>query len=363
MLQNNTVNPSIKKRLDQSDCFVCIIKIALTFSSLSGLSAVKCSCPHQDKKSTNQTVERSNFHYVLSIIYTFMFSIIIGYLLYTFINCHKKLECYELISELMFSINAFVAIIISIKFNKLRINEFKNWIYVLESKRTYGFRTILNRKIINRVRRFALISCSLIIFVTIVFCILFYAIPSKTCTIGCYMIRAGSIWSIYVQMVIIFEITMLHVLVRALNNICLTTVIQFMCDVLSEDETLVEINDKYCRKERYMIENIPLEYKLRNFIKFRTIVYNTIEMLYKFISPSTFVWISTTLVILIINIYVLINIAIVGTYDVNILVEIKTYTVIICIIYLLNIVEETKKQVSSLFLSCHKIFLCLNSIK
>lgn len=345
-MSQNVVSP-VNKQIDQSDCFVCIIKPLITFLSFSGLSAIKCMCPHTNRSQNKQTIERSNFYFGLAIFYMIIFLLIIGYASYLFINCHVKLECLELVSELMFSINAFAGIAISLNFNQLRIREFKSWIKLFEDKRKFGLRRILMRKQIIKLRSSAQRGYILIIFVIAIFATLSYVISSENHDASYYLIRTGSVLSIYVQLVVIYECAIEHVFLKALNNASFTTMIQCLCDILPYDNVLLNDSKLYCKSNRRMVENISLKCKLNNLINFHSAIYGNIQLLYKYIGPSTLEWIIITIGILIINIYIVVRVTISDSYDsMDLLLEIKTYFIIIGIIYLLNIIEETKKQVS-----------------
>lgn len=346
--KNNAVHPvSIQK--DNSDCFVCLTKPFVRLTSLTGLGAIQSSCPHCAKHfSQKQIVQKSKFHWVLAVLYVIVLLYYIGYGFYLVIHCRQKIECFELISEFIFSINALSSVFFSLKLNNLRLKELNSWITLFENKNKFGFKTILDAETINYLTRFGRKCCIFVfILITAYSCICLLSLFFTTCDFEHVSRRTSSIFSIYVQLIVIFEFSNQHVFLKHINNVCYSTIIRSMCDVLPINNNLVLENSKVLEGKNYMIESNSLEMKLSNMIKYHSAITDNMYLLQKFVSSSMVIWITLTLVILVMNIYVMIKTALASNYSlVVILLEIKTYSIIVSIIYLLTIIEKTTNQVS-----------------
>lgn len=346
----SNVKPEIIN-MEICDCFVCVIKPLINVASFTGLSGLKYSCPHTKKPTTKSYYERSRIHLAISFLMLGVVSLAIIFYSYLVVNCKLQLECYELLSETLFLLNSVVTILCGILFNDLRIRELNAWIQIFEHKLQYGFKIILDKKTMQSLKRYSQICCLVTFSILLAFIALPYVMMTYKSISALFLFRRiASLISIYIQLIIIFQFSMQHTFLKALNEKCYSTLVCTMIEKCPECK-MPKIYKKI-EANRFLCDGLSLESRIRKMIRFRGAVMQNIKLLHRYVSFSTLTWFALTLVVLIINIFVMVNVTINGKYDtVIVLLEVKTYSLIICIIYLLYIMEGTKNQVRLLFLN------------
>lgn len=343
-IRSNFINP-FKLNPKISDCFVCVVRPLVSVTSIVGISPVSSKCPHSRKPTKFAYYKISRFRMIISYILSFLLMLAVLCYVYMIIICKIKFECLVLISETIFlAISVALIVFFLLKYD-VRLQELNAWVATLEYRKIYGFETIIDE---NKMKLILHYSKLYILFVCIVMTFLSYlsyAFMDERMFPWLMIRRTSSLISIYIQFAVIYNFWTLHIISKISLRVCYAKLAKCMAKRVSN--ITIPHKLKETNSENYFEDFVPLKKIIRNTRIFHTIVKENLVLFQKFINPAILFWLPTTLAVLIINIYLLLNVAMYEKYNHQILLmEIETYAIIFTIIYQLKAVQDTVNLVS-----------------
>lgn len=339
---NNTVRPNFVK-LTVSDCIVCLFRPVINYSSLVGLTPITINCEHSKHPAKNAFCKWSFFHTIITTILLLFLMFAIFMYVYLVINCKEKLECMEIIAETIFIINSAIVVAFSLFRNKMRILYLTSWIDVFNKKSMFGFKTIIDEKkmkiIWNNCKIYKIFLVVFMIFCSVMY---FFLILYKASG-WLHFIRTTSLVGLLIQLLIILEYSTYNIFTNIIMDICYVSLVESMI------KRVPSITKPEIYKKIEMLNSIrgllTLEERIRQTRRFHTVIIQNFEFIVKLLNPIAVLWLGSNLAVLIINTYVLCLMFFNNPTNYVIVLQFKTYLLIICIIYLLNLIQETGQKV------------------
>lgn len=339
---NKTVAPSPNK-FTLSDCIVCLFRPMLSITSLVGIIPVTINCAHSKRPVKNACCKWSFYHVIVtSVLLLFLIFAIFMYV-YLAISCKEKLECMEIISETIFMINSAIIVAFSLFKNNIRIMYLNAWIETFKKRNNYGFKTLIDDTNMKLVWDYCKTYKIFIVILLTFYSITYYFFIIQNLSGWLHLTRITSLVGIVIQLLLVMEYSVYNIFTRIIMDVCYASLVDSMIKIIPG--TIKPEIYKKIEIQSSIRSTLSLEERIRQTRRFHSVIILNMEFIVKALNPTAVLWLSSNLAILIINTYVLCFMFCNSITNYAIVLQFKTYLLIICILYLLKLIQEAGKKV------------------
>lgn len=332
-----------------SDCLVCAFCVILSVGMLSGSCALSFKCPHSRNRFATPKFFKCKILLIFSWVVVLPIIVHIGIYVRElfFLSIKDEWKIISRLAAITLNIGSIgFAIPAIIKYNE-KLTELNGLSSIIENRKFYGFRTFLNKEM----ARGFIIKCYLIVIVFVILNIWMLAdlIVSKSTlepdTVSFLQLAITLFVNNYIQYFGSFQLMLTNHLYKLLFRRCF---VQIESLLRKKNPELHKYNEGFLIKE--IIDVLPEKMPLEENIKRLTYLYISLvrnyRQLSKFVFPSVLIWWLVTVMLYIINLYVVVLLYCNNNVGNN-RVDIRVCGSIIGIIIFLHLGQEVIDVVSS----------------
>lgn len=326
------------------NCVVCVLEITIKTSFI--LVPINGFCRHRARNYS----EVQHFRIAklkLIAAYGVLFCTILAtcaypYMLMNVCEKDEKITCLVLWTELIFSGTGIILFALSLLQVKSRLFDLNGWAKIVENRRSFGINNVIcvdcNRHLYKRSKLFFY----LILLLNLAFISSYYftddALPFTIARDSSLVISS------FIQAQIVFQFSQKTRYFRVIHKSLRKAIVS-------------KLNGKLDRLQRspnsiYLNDN-SLEDMLKGYTRYILAMHENFKLLNDFLSPMMIIWLLASVANLIVNFYLIIIVWRVLYVSHVFILQVRTYTIVLGIIYLLNCVQKQGK-VSSFYLLIRK---------
>lgn len=328
------------RNLTKDNCVVCILSPFMSFGKAFGLAAIHSYCPHKKKNKTNNSKFHTNKNFYLSLIILLVILIVaLVNAIYAFSYKRGKTPILKIISEII-SITASLFILLTLPLI-LRVKEvaLNKWIELGFEHIKLGFLNIISpvyRKKVCRIFYFYVFFSLTILSIFIAH--LIYKTYLNGPSWDSYRIYASSL-SVFIQVSTCMQFHGFFMFITGLYDNISQHLKSFM--TLYNDGVYLKVD------ATRFFGNVSLELKLKKLNDLYKQNYSILLYVNKNYGHINVIWMAHALVILIDNIFLLVNLYIEQDFSPDTFaMEVKTQVFIYCVVFIMKSAEDLKLPVS-----------------
>lgn len=285
----------------KSNCLLCMqyvwLKLCMLFG-ITGLFSIKCS--HTEKFDIFQ-IKRSIF-FTVTLFIQICFEITITVIdVIQFINLQKfnTISVFQVITNTLLIFNTTYFQAFYLYHTDERLVEFRGFIYLLRKCELYGLRDVFSVKYITSFRKLSIISLIILLNLMLLYTIV-VLLHLKTTNFFIYVKTFAQIYSFCFDILHVGHVIVIMSIYQKVFNECTFEIMRQL--------TKRNVNV-------YRIEETKLEVKLKKLHRFFSAVYFNYNQMLQCLSSSTVVWFTTSICMVIMNVYIAIGILVYSTVD------------------------------------------------